>query len=469
LTLDPQSAAQASGPVFVDGLATLESSQTLAKTLDEVRSKIRTMAVEAPGEKVLLEGALRGMLEAMNDPYSSYLPASDASETLLPTQTSMVGIGIQVRKSDAGLDIVTPLPGSPARRAGLRPGDTILAIDGAPTKAMSITESVNRIRGLSGSSLRLLVRTPTKSAELEIERGAVGIPSIQGAKRNSDDSWSYLLDPHEKIGYVQICSFTAGTEKEFQDVLAQLDRQAMAGLILDLRFCPGGLFNSTIGVARLLLDKGSIVSMRSSRDMQDSTVAADGCARLGRQPLIVLVNERTSSGGEVLAGALKENGRAVVLGSRTHGKGSLQTILNLGGAKGAIKLTTAQMFLPSGRMIQRLPGASEWGVDPSDGFYVPLNARQILALEDSYRQRRILGQAESGLTETPNDPQLQAALRGMVARLHTGEFARVGRPIAEYAVDLQKNQLEQARLKQQLAEIERELELLGGKEPRSSS
>jgi carboxyl-terminal processing protease len=314
-----------------------------------------------------------------------------------------------------------------------------------------------------------LVRTPTKSAELEIERGAVGIPSIQGAKRNSDDSWSYLLDPHEKIGYVQICSFTAGTEKEFQDVLAQLDRQAMAGLILDLRFCPGGLFNSTIGVARLLLDKGSIVSMRSSRDMQDSTVAADGCARLGRQPLIVLVNERTSSGGEVLAGALKENGRAVVLGSRTHGKGSLQTILNLGGAKGAIKLTTAQMFLPSGRMIQRLPGASEWGVDPSDGFYVPLNARQILALEDSYRQRRILGQAESGLTETPNDPQLQAALRGMVARLHTGEFARVGRPIAEYAVDLQKNQLEQARLKQQLAEIERELELLGGKEPRSSS
>ena len=233
----------------------------------------------------------------------------------------MVGIGIQVRKSDAGVDIVTPLPGSPARRAGLKPGDTILAIDGTATKSMSITDAVNRIRGLAGSSIRLLVRTPTKSGELEIERAAVSIPSIQGAKRNPDDSWSYLLDPREKIGYVQICSFTAGTEKEFENALAQLDREAMAGLILDLRSA-----RAACSTARLAwpgcLDNGSIVSR--SRDMQDSTIAADGRHGPGPTALIVLVNERTSSGGEVLAGALKENGRAVVLGSRTYGKGSVK-------------------------------------------------------------------------------------------------------------------------------------------------
>ena len=168
--------------------------------------------------------------------------------------------------------------------------------------------------------------------------------------------------------------------------------------------------------------------------------------------------------------ALKENG-GPFFWVPLPGKGSVQTILNLGGEKGAIKLTTAQLFLPSGRIIQRVPGALEWGVDPSDGFYVPIPAKEIVALEERMWQGQILTPANPGKT-TPaldsTDLQLASAVRAMTSRLSSGEFARVGRPIAEYAADFQKIRTEQARLKQKLAEIERELEILGGKEPKNS-
>jgi carboxyl-terminal processing protease len=470
LSLEPPASARAGGPVPSPSIAQMADAHLLGRTLDEVRAKIRALAVDAPAEHVLLEGALRGMVEAMHDPYSTYLPASDTNETFDPSQTSMVGIGVQVRKNSSGIGVITPLPGSPARRAGLEPGDTILTIGGTPTLGMSIADAVTSIRGPAGSMIHLQVQGSNGRRQLAIERAAVSIPSVQGIRRDRGDSWNYLIDPQEKVGYIQICSFNGGTEAEFQQALTALDRVGLRGLILDLRFCPGGLFSSAAGVAKILLSHGTIVSMRG-RDLHDTTVFADGKPLLARQPLIVLINEQTSSGGEVLAGALKDNARAIALGSRTRGKGSVQTILNLGGEKGAIKLTTAQLYLPSGRMIQRVSDAVEWGVDPSDGFYMPLTAKQVLALEGSMRLRQILtqnGSADSRPTEDTADPQLAGAIRAMLAKLNNGEFARVGRPIAEFAVDFQRIQVEQARLKQRLAEIERELEVLSGKEPKST-
>lgn len=453
--------------VFLDSVPQAADQQALAKTLDEVRAKIQALAVEAPAEKVLLEGALRGMLESMHDPYSSYLSASDVMQSPDPSQATTVGIGIQIRKTAKGITVVTPLPDSPARKAGLEPGDTILAIDGQSAATMTITDAVKRIRGPANTSIKLTVQSLGHDREVSLQRAAVTIPSITGFARNADDSWNYLIDADAKIGYVQIGSFNDATDKEFDQTIRGLDRQGVQGLILDLRFCPGGLLNSSLGVVQMLMNEGNIVSIRS-RDLSEKTIGAQGKALLGQRPIVVLVNEQTSSGGEIVAGALKENGRAVVIGSRTRGKGSVQTIVDLGGEKGAIKLTTAQLYLPSGRMIQRAAGAKEWGVDPSDGFYLPLSAKQIIALEERFGQRQVLGQPASNLPKAnadPADPQLAGAIKALSAKLTKGEFEKVGRPLSEIASDLQKVQAEQAKLKEQLAEINRQLEALGAVEP----
>jgi carboxyl-terminal processing protease len=242
----------------------------------------------------------------------------------------------------------------------------------------------------------------------------------------------------------------------------------MKGLVLDLRFCPGGMLTSSIDVAQMLLERGDIVSIKG-RDLSEQTMRADGRALLGQTPLVVLVNEQTASGGEILAGALKENKRAVVIGSRTLGKGSVQTVVNLGGEKGAIKLTTGQLYLPGGRMIQKTPTAKEWGVDPDDGFYFRLSAQQLFALGERFKQRQLLDQAPAPKSrEDSADLQLAAALKTMMAKLTRGEFEKVGRPISELAADLEHVQAERQRLRKQLVEIERQLEVLGGKEPKNS-
>jgi carboxyl-terminal processing protease len=465
----PATARAAGSIVSLDSLAQGLDQQTLARTLDEVRAKIQAMAVDAPAERVLLEGALRGMIEAMHDPYSSYLPASDATP-LDPSQASMVGIGIQIRQSDQGIAVISPLPDSPARKAGLKSGDLILAINGKSTNEMPLHDAVNFIRGPAKSAVELKVRSQGIDRELSLIRAPVSIPSVHGIRRNPDDTWNYVIDAAARIGYIQIVTFNGGTVREFQQALEELDQAGVKGLVLDLRFCPGGLLNATVGVAQMLLDRGDIVSIKY-RDLHEERVQAEGNARFGQRPIVVLVNEQTASGGEILAGALKQNNRAVVLGARTHGKGSLQSIVNLNGEKGAIKLTTGQLYLPGGRMIQKAPNATEWGVDPSDGFYMPLTAKQVIALEERLRQRQVLDEQPAVAlqpSQDPADPQLAGALKAMTAKLTHGEFERVGRPISEFAAHQQALQAERLKLKKQLAEIERELEVLGAKEPKNS-
>jgi carboxyl-terminal processing protease len=238
----------------------------------------------------------------------------------------------------------------------------------------------------------------------------------------------------------------------------------MKGLILDLRSCPGGTLEAAVGVASLFLPGGVIVTIQG-RDGAEVTTSADAGKSLGDFPLVVLINEQTASAAEVVAGALQDRGRAVLVGTRTVGKGSVQSLMKLKEGSGAIKLTTAYYKLPSGRNIDRSEGNRRWGIDPNDGDFVPMDVRQLEALRRVGPDQPRPGAAARDRT----DPQLAAGLKAMTARLTTGEFAQAGRSkeaLADYLRRREEIQKRRTALVDDLEKLDKELDELSRAEPR---
>ncbi|HEV3262068.1 MAG TPA: S41 family peptidase [Gemmataceae bacterium] len=458
--------------------STAESSTAPAKTLADVRDKIRELYVRKLNDRELTGDAIKGMLAALNDPYSVYFAPQEYAQLMREVRGTLSGIGAQLSMKDDRLTVVTPLEDSPALKAGLRAGDVIVAIDGKATKGLEIAQAVRRIIGPKGSVVKLKVVHPGgKEEELAITRGQIQLRSITGFRRGKDDRWQFLLDPDNKIGYVQITQFSPTTVKDLRGVIRRLQRQGLKGLILDLRFCPGGLMQSAVGTCELFLARGTIVSIKGEHN-PEQTWEAKGKDTLGDFPLVVLLNESTASAAEIVAGALRENHRATLVGTRSYGKGSVQQIIELDDKEGALKLTTAYYYLPGGRNIQRHPGAKSWGVDPTDGYYVPVDARQTAAMQKLSQERAILGQSKGRgekltpgrLAEDYADPQLAAALKTMTARVTSGKFEKVGKPSATMAADLRRREVRERReaLLKQLEQANKELADLekAGKEER---
>jgi carboxyl-terminal processing protease len=337
-------------------------------------------------------------------------------------------------------------------------------IDGQPAAGLGLPDVVKRIAGAQGTTVRLKIRRDGQESDLEIVRGPVKLPTVKGFRRGADGQWEYLLSKDPHIGYLQVAQFGSQTPQELRDAWETLRRLNAAGLILDLRFCPGGTLESAVETARLFVAGGTIVSVHS-RQGEPVTMKANETAPISDVPLVVLVNGQTASAAEVVAGALQDNRRAVVLGTRTLGKASVQTIIKLDGGSGAIKLTTAQYRLPGGRNIDRLPNAKSWGIDPDDGYFVPLGsseADQLLALR---RQRDILGGQEAAREPLPaaakaSDPQLAAALVAVTGRLETGAFAKVNPLTAQQVEQFLKRQEigeRRASLLQTLQQLDRDL------------
>ena len=218
--------------------------------------------------------------------------------------------------------------------------------------------------------------------------------------------------------------------------MESLQAQGLKGLILDLRYCPGGVLDSAVAAAKLFLSEGTVVSLHS-RNNVSTPLKIETSEALGDFPLVVLVNGETASAAEIVAGALQDNQRAVVIGSRTVGKGSVQTLIKLEGSSGAIRLTTAEYRLPGGRNIDRRAGEKSWGIDPDEGYFLPLDQPQSKALLERRQAREIIGNRSDGRS-SPNvittadsienqqaDPQLAAALNTMVSRITTGQFEKV--------------------------------------------
>ncbi|MEO0587584.1 MAG: S41 family peptidase, partial [Planctomycetota bacterium] len=284
------------------------------------------------------------------------------------------------------------------------------------------------------------------------------VQTVRGFRRDADQRFDFMLDDANRIGYVRLTSFSQKTVNELTEAIEALNEQEMRGLIIDVRFDPGGLLNAAVSISDMFLDKGQrIVSIEGRRTPER---VFDASSRMLVDPsveVVILANEASASASEILAGALSENERALFVGTRTFGKGSVQNVKMLDAAHGAIKLTNAYYYLPSGRNIHRRADADEWGVDPSPGSYVLMTPDEVSEMVRARRDRdAVRERAASDSAVTPEwvdeqlkDPQLAAALTAVLGKLETGEWPTVGEDGAD----------ELARLSQ-LASLERRRESL---------
>lgn len=457
--------AKESGQQSTESVAASKDKVTPAAektpSLEAVLQRIEQHSAVAIDKSVLNDAAIRGVLESLKDPYSTLITAEQLKSLNQQIEGQLVGIGAALAKEEIGIVVTAVMPNSPALRSGLKPRDVIVEVNGQP--ANDLAESVMRIRGAAGTEVTLKIRRPDKQeSQLTLKRDEVRVPSVKGLALDEQGQWRYWLDADQKIAFMQIAVFDKGTPAELKDVLTRLHEQGSKGLVLDLRGNPGGLLPACVEVAQLFLKEGTIVQVRGRTPDQTLTYSAGAANSLPfvELPLVVLIDPTTASAAEILAGALKDNNRAVLVGERTFGKGSVQAIFPLGEGGSALKLTTAQMFSPSGQPLHRSPDAKSWGVDPQDGFFVPQTAEQrTTRLKASLD--RVTGQLKLPLPITADfaekdlaDPALAAALKTMSAKLKTGEFTKTGRPVAE----LQARLTEIDKLRKQLEELKKHQE-----------
>ena len=307
----------------------------------EVLRQIEENYVEPQDPKKLIYGAIKGMVQSL-DPHSSFMTKEEHQELLIETKGSFSGVGIEISLRDNALTVVSPIEGTPAYNAGIKAGDKIIKIDDKPTSDMTLTDAVKNIRGKKGTKVKLTIMREGADNSLEfiITRDVIPLKSVR----------SYLLTP--EIGYLRISNFQSKTFKSLSSALEGLEEgRKLKGLILDLRNNPGGLLSQAIEVSDLFLDSGLIVSTKGRDSSQNMEVSAHKNKKERTYPIIVLVNEGSASASEIVAGALQDNKRALILGTNTFGKGSVQTILSLSDGSG-LRLTTAKYYTPSGRSIQ---------------------------------------------------------------------------------------------------------------------
>jgi carboxyl-terminal processing protease len=339
--------------------------------------KVEVNYVRPVSRRELLESALEGMLQNL-DPHSSFINTSEWMQFRRQIEGRFGGIGIQVGVDPESnrLRVIAPMVGTPAYEAGILAGDQIVEIDGQTAEGMSSDKAVEVLTGRPGTEVKLSVlHEGTEEPEtLTIARAIIDVPSVLGDHRKPDDQWDFLLDNDKKIGYIRITSFIQNSADELKKALDELRDQGMKGLILDLRDDPGGLLSAAVEVSDLFLDKGEIVSTKG-RNTPPKTYSAQKDSPFEDLPMVVLVNQYSASASEIVSAALQDHKRAVVVGQRSYGKGSVQNIFELDDGNSVLKLTVASYYRPSGENIHRFRNAKttdKWGVSPDPGCEVKL-------------------------------------------------------------------------------------------------
>ncbi len=313
------------------------------RTFTEVFAKVKNDYVESVDDRQLLENAIRGMLEGL-DPHSAYLDKDDYKELQEGTTGEFGGLGIEVGMEDGFVKVISPIDDTPAQRAGIQAGDLIIRLDEKSVKGMSLNEAVQLMRGKPGSELVLTIvrEGEEKPLDITIVRDVITVKSVKGR----------MLEPG--YAYVRISNFQSHTAEDLRrsiEELKQENKEGVNGLILDLRNNPGGILNAAVGVSDLFLESGLIVYTEGRIKDSQLKFTAKPSDILSEAPIIVLVNAGSASASEIVAGALQDHDRAIIMGEQTFGKGSVQTILPMND-EAALKLTTARYFTPSGRSIQ---------------------------------------------------------------------------------------------------------------------
>ncbi|MGH7057547.1 MAG: S41 family peptidase [Acetobacteraceae bacterium] len=312
----------------------------------DVFERVRADYVDPVTSKTLIYNALNGMLSGL-DPHSDYMDPTQYNNMQVQTRGQFGGLGLEVTEEDGFIKVVTPIDGTPAAKAGIKSGDLIVALNGKTVQGLTLTDAVNRMRGSPGSKLTLTIKRmgDNNPVEVTLTREIIHIDVV-----------------HDKlygdIGYIRLAEFDQSASSGIRKAIAKLKQEShgrIKGYILDLRNNPGGLLDQAVAVANDFMGQGEIVSTRGRHAEDDQRWdAAAGNDIVGKAPLVVMINNGTASAAEIVSGALKDNRRAVLLGTRSFGKGSVQTVIPLPGNNGAIRLTTARYYTPSGRSIQGL-------------------------------------------------------------------------------------------------------------------
>lgn len=340
----------------------LNELRVFAEAFDRVSSAY----VEEIDDRTLLENAIKGMLSQL-DPHSAYLDKDTFSDLQENTTGNYGGLGLEVGMEDGFVRVIAPMDDTPAARGGIEPGDLIIQLDEQPVKGMSLSEAIEAMRGEPGSEIKLTIMREgqPQPQEFTLVREVIQVASVR--KRLLEDGY----------GYIRIAQFQSTTGEEVEDAVKELTAEGkLRGLILDLRNNPGGVLQSAVEVSDVFIDDGLIVYTSGRMSNADLRFSATTPDQTGGTPLVVLVNEGTASASEIVAGALQDHGRAVIMGVSTFGKGSVQTILPLNNEK-AIKLTTSLYYTPNGRSIQAEGIVPDIWVDRSKVTRLKANPFQV--------------------------------------------------------------------------------------------
>jgi carboxyl-terminal processing protease len=299
----------------------------------------------------------------------------------------------------------------------------ITEVSGKPLKGLAIDESIQLLKGKSGTSVEFVVRRAKdgKVETMKLTREIVRMETVTGYARKADNSWDYWFDADKKLAYIRLSSFARHTTEELRKALAELRANKMQGLVLDLRFNPGGLLSSAIEVCDMFITEGRIVST-SGRNVEEKRWDARRRGTFSGFPMAVLINRSSASASEIVAACLQDHDRAIVIGERSWGKGSVQNVVELEGGHSAIKLTTAKYYRPSGKDIHRDEGEDEdgdWGVTPNEGYALRLSTRQLYSLLEFLHQRlRMRSEEESPESGEPyTDAQFGKAAEYLISKL----------------------------------------------------
>ena len=341
------------------------------------------------------DAVISALVDSLDDPYTTYVPEEDEEAFTKAMRGTYAGIGAEVTIRDGYLAIVSPMRDSPALRAGIRAGDLVLSVEGISTEGKTVEDCVGLLSGPANTDVDARIRDlDGNEKDITITRAFIQTRTIRGLKRVGE-GWEHCLDPDLGLHYVRVTQFNQDTVAELQSVLRPFggEQKSLNGIILDLRDDPGGALPSAVAMADLFLSSGDIVRVEPRKGTPQQYSAESRGTLPADIPMIVMINGSSASASEIVAGALQDNGRAKVLGTRSFGKGSVQEVRPLRYGGGVLKFTIAHYILPSGRNLHRRPDATVWGVDPD--YVVPISDADYFAMITKRREFEVISESDA--------------------------------------------------------------------------